>query len=82
MVLLMTPTNNALFGSDLWKQALEKYAKATHVTVKLFDADENVVFGPIHPTPLFQLFDEKGYDPGISPKVPDVVWPRPRTGPP
>lgn len=61
----MTPSNNALFGSDLWKPALQKYAEATHVTVKLFDADERVVLGPIHPTPLFQVFDEKGYDPGL-----------------
>lgn len=61
----MTPSNNALFSSDLWKPALQKYAEATHVTVKLFDADERVVLGPIHPTPLFQLFDEQGYDPGL-----------------
>ena len=61
----MNPANNPLFGSDLWKPALEKYAEATHLTVKLFDADERVVLGPIHSTPLFQLFDEKGYDPGL-----------------
>lgn len=61
----MNPLNDVLFNFDLWQTALEKYAEATHVTVKLFDADERVVFGPIHPTPLFQLFDEKGYDPGL-----------------
>lgn len=61
----MNPANDELFNSDLWKPALEKYASATHVTVKLFDANVHVVLGPIHPTPLFQMFDEKGYDPGL-----------------
>ena len=63
--LLSNPANNVLFSSDLWKQALERYASDTHLSVKLFDADERVVFGPIHPTPLFQLFEERGYDPGM-----------------
>lgn len=54
-----------LFDSDLWEPALEKYARATHVTVKLFDTDLRVVFGPIHPTPLFELFDRTGYDPSL-----------------
>ena len=54
-----------LFSSDLWTRALRRYARAAHVTVKLFDVDERVVFGPIHTTPIFQLFEEKGYDPGI-----------------
>src|SRR5579884_998717 len=58
-------TNDGLFGSDLWEAALEKYAGATHLTVRLFDAEERAVFGSVHPTPLFQLFDETGYDPGI-----------------
>lgn len=61
----MEPLANALFTSDLWLRALEKYASDTHLSVKLFDADERVVFGPINPTPLFKLFDERGYDPGI-----------------
>src|ERR1700694_3602066 len=64
-VLLSNPANNVLFSSDLWKQALESYASDTHLSVKLFDAEERVVFGPIHPTPLFQLFEEKSYDPGM-----------------
>ena len=63
--LQMNPLNDLLFSSDLWEPALEKYANATHATVKLFDTDLRVVFGPIHPTPLFQLFDGAGSDPGI-----------------
>lgn len=59
------PAGSALFGSDLWQAALEKYADATHLTVTLFDADARAVFGPVHSTPLFHLFEEAGYDPGI-----------------
>ncbi len=61
----MDPANNALFSSDLWLPALVSYASGTRLSVKLFDAEERVVFGPIHSTPLFQLFEERGYDPGI-----------------
>jgi PAS domain S-box-containing protein len=63
--LAIDPGGDRLFGSDLWELALQKYASATHLTVRLFDADERAVLGPVHPTPLFQLFDEAGYDPGI-----------------
>lgn len=61
----MSPTNNVLFRSDLWEPALEKYAQATNLTVTLFDADQRIALGTIHPTPLFQLFKDQGYDPGI-----------------
>ena len=63
---MIDPSSDELFSSDVWENALKKYASAAHMTVKLFDAEERAVFGPIHPTPLFQLFDETGYDPGIS----------------
>lgn len=61
----MSPLSEVLFSSELWKVALEKYAEATHLTVKLFDTEFRTVLGPIQPTPLFQLFDEQGFDPGI-----------------
>ncbi len=61
----MNPSSDLLFSSDLWETALEKYARAALMTVKLFDAELRAVSGPINPTPLFQLFDESGYDPGI-----------------
>lgn len=64
-VQMVKPPPRILFDSDLWEPALEKYAKATHVSLKLFDTDLRVVFGPIHPTPLFELFDRGGYDPGL-----------------
>src|SRR5215210_5010660 len=59
------PTHRACFTQALWGEALEKYASATHLTVQLYDADALLVLGPIHPTPLFQLFSERRYDPGI-----------------
>jgi two-component sensor histidine kinase len=52
------PAPDVLFSSDLWGQALESYARAVRLTVKLFDAEGRIVFGPVHPTPLFQLFEE------------------------
>lgn len=61
----MSSAGDALFSSDLWEAALDKFARAAHLTVRLFDADERPVFGPVHPTPLVQLFDETGYEPGI-----------------
>jgi signal transduction histidine kinase len=60
------PANNALFSSDFWNRALESYGSVAHLTVKLFDAEGCVVFGPVNPTPFFQLFNEMpGYEPGI-----------------
>jgi signal transduction histidine kinase len=64
-VRMTKPQTQVLFSSDLWEPALEKYARVTHVTVKLFDTDLRIVFGPIHSTPLFELFDHAGYDPGL-----------------
>ncbi|HSA87817.1 MAG TPA: PAS domain S-box protein [Nitrospira sp.] len=56
---------DALFVPALWDTALEKYACVTNLTVQLFDVEGSLVLGPIHQTPLFQLLDEKKYDPGI-----------------
>jgi signal transduction histidine kinase len=54
-----------LFGPDVWKTALGSYASSTHLSIKLFDTQARVALGPVHPTPLFQLFKSAGYDPGL-----------------
>ena len=37
-----------------WKRALAKYG-VTHLTVQFYGRDERLIFGPVHPTPLFEL---------------------------
>ena len=54
-----------LFGSDLWKPALEKYAEVTGLSVALFDFEGCVVLSPEPGTPLFAFFREYGVDPGL-----------------
>jgi hypothetical protein len=61
----MNLVSDVLFSSDLWLRALERYGRDTRLSLKLFDAGERVVLGPVHPTPLFQLFEARDYDPGI-----------------
>jgi len=60
----MTPPDEDLFGQEVWRPALEKFCAVTHLTVTLW-ADQRVVCGPIHPTPLFEVFAQNGYEPGI-----------------
>jgi signal transduction histidine kinase len=55
----------SLFGSDLWKPALDKYAQAAGLSVKLFGADGQVVLNSIYSTPLVALFREHGFEPGL-----------------
>jgi signal transduction histidine kinase/ActR/RegA family two-component response regulator len=56
---------HALFGSDLWKPALDKYAEATGLAVQLFGLDGKLVLASTHPTPLTALFREHGFEPGL-----------------
>ena len=54
-----------LWNDEVWRPALEKYAGVTHLTVSVFNDAGQVVCGPIHRTPFFDLFARHGYDPGI-----------------
>jgi signal transduction histidine kinase/CheY-like chemotaxis protein len=54
-----------LFGSDLWMPALDKYAEATGLAVRLFGLDGEVVLGSSHSTPLTSLFCEYRFEPGL-----------------
>jgi signal transduction histidine kinase len=60
-----TAESSPLFSSELWNRPLESYARATQLSLKVFDLNARQILGPVHATPLFQLFEEKGYDPGI-----------------
>ncbi len=57
--------DDKLFTSALWKPVLEKYTAVTGLTVELFDLDGRVALGSIHPTPLYALFQEYEYEPGL-----------------
>ena len=54
-----------LFGSDLWKTALDKYAEVTGLSVTLFGVDEREVLSSERLTPLVALLQESGFDPGL-----------------
>jgi signal transduction histidine kinase/ActR/RegA family two-component response regulator len=54
-----------LFGSDLWKPALEKYAEVTGLNVQLFGVDGQMMLGSNHLAPLARLFREYGFEPGL-----------------
>jgi signal transduction histidine kinase len=55
----------SLFGTDLWKPALDKYAEASGLSVELFGADGGMIVGSTHLTPLVALFREYQFDPGL-----------------
>lgn len=54
-----------LFDGDTWSTALEKYGAATALTVTIYGLSGEIACGPLHPTPLFELFARHGYEPGI-----------------
>jgi signal transduction histidine kinase len=61
----MEHSTETLFDVEVWRPAMETFGAVTHLTVTLFDMSARVVCDPVPPTPLFALFQEYGYDPGI-----------------
>lgn len=57
--------DDGLFGSDLWKPALDKYALATGLTVELFCLEGRIGLGSAHLAPFVALFREYGFEPGL-----------------
>ena len=52
----MPHTDQGLFRSERGRTALEKYCAVTHLTVRVYGADDGPLSGPIYPTLLYQLF--------------------------
>jgi signal transduction histidine kinase len=49
------PGGQGLFEAEIWERALTRYSAATHLTVVVVRADGDRPFGPIVPTPVFDL---------------------------
>jgi signal transduction histidine kinase/AmiR/NasT family two-component response regulator len=56
---------NVTFDSDSWRTALDKYAEATGLTVRLYGADAQVAVDSTYSAPLAALFREHAFDPGL-----------------
>lgn len=61
----MGPPIDTLFDISVWCPALEKYGAVVELSVALYDADAQIVCGPVPETPIVAAFQEHGYDPGV-----------------
>jgi signal transduction histidine kinase/ActR/RegA family two-component response regulator len=61
----MNPPGDALFKSAAWRPALEQFGAVSGLSVWVFGSNGRPVQGPLHPTPLAEVFKRYRYDPGI-----------------
>ena len=60
----MAPLTGELFDVAVWGPALEKYGTVVHLSVALYGADAQILYGPMPATPLCEVLDEHGQDAG------------------
>ena len=53
------------FDLAAWSSALDKFGAVTHLSVALYGTDGQIAGAPAVATPLYALFHEHGYDPGL-----------------
>ena len=61
----MPASDVAALQSERGRFALEKCAAITHLTVEIYGVDARPVVGPLHATPLFDLFAATGHGAGL-----------------
>jgi signal transduction histidine kinase/ActR/RegA family two-component response regulator len=61
----MGGSTDTLFDYAVWAPALEKFGAVTQLSVALYDADEQIVCGPVPATPLYEAFHDHGYIPPL-----------------
>ena len=61
----MSRADDVLFDVAVWQPAIGKFAAATHLTVSIYGGGARRACGPVFPTPLFDLFHQYGFEPGL-----------------
>jgi signal transduction histidine kinase len=56
---------NDLFSSERWNPALDKFTEATWLSVEVFGAGGQIILKPPRLSPLYALFREYGFEPGL-----------------